>query len=135
MVDIISVRALSQVKESDLTDDEIQVFIDLDDDVYRTSANVARAMASKLAGKVNVRVGPVSISNSDRAKVFLSIARGLMQAAREGGDLAFVPVLTGTSVSAIDAANQDDDRFRSKFYRGVTDNPDTNINDERRRVR
>lgn len=104
------------------------VIIDLESNVYRAAAMAARAIAAKYAAKVDVKAGPVSVSNSDKYKHYIGLAKNFDLRAREGGGVTgdttpMGPELTGTSIAEIEAQNEDSDRFGSVFRRGMTDNP------------
>jgi hypothetical protein len=112
------------------------VIIDLESNVYRAAAMAARAIAAKYAAKVDVKAGPVAVSNSDKYDHYIDLAKSFDQRAREGGgaDAGSVPLgpeLTGTSVSEMEAEDEEADRYGSAFKRGMTDNPPSDEFDER----
>jgi hypothetical protein len=111
-----------------LSDTDYQVYIDLEDNVYRAAAGCARAIAAQLASKIDVKAGPVSVKDSQKYEHYISLAKGFEQRAREGGGGATGSgvggaTLTGISLEEIELQQQDSDRYPGVFYRGFDENP------------
>jgi hypothetical protein len=109
---------------------DYSTIIALEDNVYRAAALGARAIAAKYAAKTDVKAGPVSVANSDKYEHYIGLAMCFDLWAGVGGGATgdvtpLGPELTGVSVSGIEAANDDADRYGSAFRRGMTDNPPT----------
>lgn len=114
-------------------DTHYQTIIDIEENVYRAAGTAAATLAAHYAAKVKVKAGPVAVENQQKFEHYDELAKTYNQRAREGGGEggggvgigAGAPQLTGTSISEIDSLNEDDDRYKGVFRRGMTDNPPT----------
>jgi hypothetical protein len=132
-VTITQLRTLLQDTDSvtpKLTDDELNVLIALDTNAYRAAAVGARMIAAQLAAKTKVKAGPVSLESQQQFDHYIALAEAYDLQAREGGgeteggipgSVVGAPGLTGVSQSEIDSMREADDRFKSAFYRGISE--------------
>lgn len=124
MTEIDQVRSLVKDPEIDgqLTNDDIQTYLDINPDVLGASILAASALSAIYAQKVDIKAGPITLKNSQKAKAYTELAKSLRVAARSPGASVLGVVLTGATYSDVDAALADSDRIPSIFYSGVTDN-------------
>lgn len=127
-----------------LTDVQYQEIVDLEPNAYRAAATGAKVLAAKFADLIQTRAETVTTNLQEKYEHYIELAEAYDQRAREGGDggtgvTGVVangdPQLTGISESEIKSQREDLDRYSSVFYRGVTDNPDTDEDLDRRRCR
>jgi len=130
MATIEQVRMLvnDPTPDSIFEDPHYQLIIDIEDNVYRAAATAAKTLAAYFAEKVKVTAGPVKIENQQKFEHYEALADSYDQRAREGGGSGAglsvgAPVITGISLSEIEAAEEDEDRYSSVFYRGLDKNP------------
>ncbi|QAY01991.1 hypothetical protein VpaJT1_62 [Vibrio phage VpaJT_1] len=99
---------------------------------------IAESSASLYATKQDLKVGPISLSNSQKAKAWMGIKKNLIMRKQTGsglpndgsatsGGLAGLATgtLTGASVQAMNARADDPDRTPNQFEIGQFDNPPT----------
>lgn len=118
-----------------LPDPAYQTILDLGEtNAYRAAAVACRQLAALFSSKVDLKAGPVSLSNSQKAKAYRELANQYMLLADQGlgedGDTdpaaGFLGViLTGVSINDMDSVASDTDRPASKFTIGVHNNPET----------
>lgn len=118
-------------------DTEVQCILDLEGNIYRAAAAIARSYSAIYARRTSLTAGPVRLENTQRFEHYDALADAYDQRAREGGGSGAGAVgasieLTGISISEIEANRDDQDRYGSVFYRGMDDNPSEteNFNDE-----
>jgi len=104
-----------------------QLIIDLEENVYRAAATACKTLAAYFAEKVKVTAGPVEIENQQKFEHYNDLADSYDQRAREGGGSGSglsvgAPSVTGISISEIEAARENDDRYDSAFARGMDSN-------------
>lgn len=112
-------------------DSHYDTLLSIDNTVYGAATLAAQALAAHYSLKVDTTVGPVSIKNSQKYDHYNTLATKYEKLANSGAnkDKAFkaagagAPALTGVSNSEIEDNQNDDDRYKPAFYRGVTDNP------------
>lgn len=117
-----------------LEDEQYQQIIDLgESNAYRAAAVACRQLAALFSSKVDLKAGPVSLSNSQKAKSYLDLALQYEQMADNGyGDdgtgtpaAGFLGVLlSGVSIDEMDAVASDADRPESVFVKGQDNNPE-----------
>jgi len=110
----------------ELSTADYTAIIAIETNVYRAAAVAARAIAAKYSTKIEVKAGPVTVKNQQKAENYRKLAAAYEQQAREGGGgggVGSAIELTGTSISTIDSNNEDEDRYAGIFSRGVHDNP------------
>lgn len=117
-----------------LSTTDYATIISLESNVYRAAAAAARAIAAKYASKVDVKAGPVAVSNSDKYDHYIDLATSFDVRADAGGGYGsdttpLAPGLTGVSISEMDSVRADTDRVPSAFYRGMMDN-DTSLDED-----
>ena len=113
------------------SDAHYTTIIGLETNPYRAAALAARTLAAHFSQKVATTVGPMSMENQQKAENFRALASEYDRLAltSSGGDPdpngLGTPVVSGTSISAMDAVEDDTDRYDSAFYRGMHDNSGT----------
>lgn len=114
-----------------VTDIEVATILEVEDNIFRAAAMVARSYAAYFAQKSNADIGPISLDSSSKSEAYLDLAKQLDTRAQQGAGGAEVGVsgggivLTGISNSEIESVKEDSDRYDSSFYRGLNDNPST----------
>lgn len=110
----------------ELSSADYAAIIAIETNVYRAAAVACRAVAAKYSLKTEVKAGPVTVKNQQKAENYRKLADAYDQQAREGGGgggVGSAIELTGTSISTIDSNNEDSDRYAGVFSRGMHDNP------------
>ena len=126
-----------------LSDDELNIIIALEANVYRAAAAGARAIAAKFAERVRIQVeGGTSIDNQQIYQHYSDLADSYNQRAREGGGAGGdgdnpvggsgvpAPKITGTSIRDMRETKDDPDRYPAAFEIGRDDNPDDYLDDD-----
>ena len=125
-ITVAQIRALLGVDEATLSDDSIEVVIDLETNVYRAAAVCAKILAAQYADKINIKAGPVSVEEEAKFAHWKSIAAGFDSRASSGG-CNIDCVATGISESEIDSQREDTDRVQETFYRGMNSDDSTDV--------
>ena len=86
---------------------------------YRAAADAAAAIAAYYAGQVDVRVGILSSSNSQKTQQFAELATSLRRRAEERAQSAGVPFAGGISVAGKQANQDNDDLVVPAFTRDL----------------
>lgn len=86
---------------------------------YRAAADAAAAIAAHYAGQVDVRVGILSSSNSQKTQQFAELATALRRRAEERVTSSAVPFAGGISVAVKDATEENTDRVLPAFTRDL----------------
>lgn len=118
-----------------LEDARYQTIIDLGEtNAYRAGAVACRQLSALFSSKVDLKAGPVTLSNSQKAEAYRKLAVQYEQMADDGyGDdgtgtpaAGFLGVLlTGVSIEEMDEVASDTDRPESKFTVGQDNNPES----------
>src|SRR3990172_6674772 len=119
--DLAKVRSLTgdtDTNDQQLTDEEIDFYLDNAGNLYYAAANASEALAGKYQRRVDKSVGRASLAASQRAKGYRA------QAAVYSG---ITPYVGGISESDKDAIEDDSDRVRPLFVKGWDDIPGTGI--------
>ncbi|MBB5411902.1 hypothetical protein HDG34_005868 [Paraburkholderia sp. HC6.4b] len=118
--DIALVRTLLPGVPATVTDAQIGGLLDAPMAVIDVAIALADSMASLYANKVNIRVGSISINNSDIAKSWQSLKRNLIF--RKQTDSG-VPGASGASIGGAGVAVMSGGQIPRKFVDGQLDNP------------
>src|SRR3990167_10734711 len=115
--DLAKVRSLvgdTDTNDQQLTDEEIDFYLDNACNLYYAAANASEALAGKYQRRVDKSVGRASLAASQRAKGYREQAASLRaQAAVYSG---ITPYVGGISESDKDAIEDDSDRVRSEEH-------------------
>jgi hypothetical protein len=84
------------------------------------AARVALALALKFSRKADKQVGDLRIAYSSLYKHYLEVAEALKA---DAATVGVVPYAGGISISDKDTVENDTDRYRPSFRRGMHDNP------------
>lgn len=103
-----------------LEDAEINWLLTQEANVYYAAAAAAERIATKWAGLADKQVGDLKISYRDQAKQFRTRAADLRRRALMGGAKIHAP---NQSQDEIDTREDNSDRVRPAFSRGMHDNP------------
>lgn len=106
-----------------MQDEEIQVFLDQYDNLYRAAAFCARTISAKFARKADTKIESVSVSYSQKAKQYSDLAARLDSQANTSNDSTSGPSATGIKVSETENADKETDRLKPSFSRGQFNNP------------
>lgn len=124
--DLAKVRLLvgdTDTNDQQVTDEEVQVYLDNAASVYYAAANTCEALAGKYLRRVDKSIGRASLSASQRAKAYREQAASLRaQAAIVSG---ITPYAGGISASDKDSIEEDTDRVSPFFARAWDDYPGT----------
>ena len=121
------------------TDEYIQRAIDGGMNAIDIAIMIAESSASLYANKQDLKVGPISLSNSQKAQAWMGIKKNLILRKQTGsglpndgsatsGGLAGLATgtLTGASIQTMEALATSADRTPNIFEVGQFDNPTTN---------
>lgn len=126
--DIDKVRVLCGDPPGDtqvLDDSTIAFFLgEYNGNYYRAAADAAAAIAAHYAGQVDVRVGILSSSNSQKTQQFAELAAALRRRAEERAQSAGVPFAGGISVAVKEVAEENTDRVEPAFTRDLHEEDD-----------
>ena len=121
--DIDRVRVLCGDPAGDtqvLDDSTISFFLEeYNGNYYRAAADSAAAIAAYYAGQVDVRVGILSSSNSQKTKQFADLATALRRRAEERATSCAVPFAGGISVADKEVTEANTDRVEPSFTRDL----------------
>ncbi len=121
--DIDRVRVLCGDPAGDtqvLDDSTISFFLEeYNGNYYRAAADSAAAIAAYYAGQVDVRVGILSSSNSQKTKQFADLATALRRRAEERATSSAVPFAGGISVADKEVTEANTDRVEPSFTRDL----------------
>lgn len=111
-------------------DSAYESIIAIETNEYKAAAMACRMLAGHFSQKVSTTIGQVKMSNQQKAQAYRELATEYDKAALTGSGQADpnslgTPVVTGTSLDAMDAQRDDTDRYNSAFVRGMHDNPGT----------
>lgn len=107
--------------DANLTDAEIRYFLAADaDSSLLAAASGARAIAAKMARRIDSKMGAISKSASQLRAHFLELAEDL---AREATIDGVAPEVLGRTVSEKETADEDTGAVQPDFAKGVHDNP------------
>ena len=108
-----------------IEDEEIQVAIDRNPSITAAASAAAYRVAAKLARRFNHQKSEVSKDEAQLYRHYRQVAKDLEDELDAGN--APIPVSTGISVDDKDAARDDTDRVKPRFYRGAFDNPGDHV--------
>ena len=121
--DIDRVRVLCGDPAGDtqvLDDSMISFFLEeYNGNLYRAAADAAAAIAAYYAGQVDVRVGILSSSNSQKTQQFAELATALRQRAEDRALAYAVPFAGGVSMAGKEVAEENTDRVPPAFTRDL----------------
>lgn len=115
-----------------LTDNEIELYIDAEPSILRAASLCAGLIAAKLARRVDFAHGPVRKNMSQALEHYVALAEALERRAVIDGA---VPEALGTTIAEKEAADEDSDRVQPDFKKGMHDNPragDVDLSDPNR---
>ena len=119
--DIDRVRVLcgDPAGDSQVVDDSTITFFleEYNGNYYRAAADAATAIAAHYAGQVDVRVGILSSSNSQKTQQFAELATALRRRAEDRALVLAVPFAGGISAAAKEVAEENTDRVSPAFTR------------------
>lgn len=105
-----------------ISDEEIQFALKEEPNVRRAAAFVARAIAAKFAREADRSVGDLRIAYSQRSRGFYDLADRLeADASRRTNVLRAMPYAGGISVADKESVEDDTDRVRPSFAKGMHD--------------
>lgn len=110
-------------------DATINAMLALTSNVYLVAAVLAEQRAALSAAKTSITVDGLSVARSDETKAWLALgarlrAQGMVNGGVIGGAaIAGLPVVTGVSVSEMEAVDANTDRPESAFRMGMMSNP------------
>jgi len=135
-VDILR-QLVSDTAETPILQDEayeVQILLG-ETNAYRAAAVLCRQLSAQFASKVDVKAGPVSVSNSDKAKAYADLATKYDALALRGlgedpenlveSEGFMGVILTGVSISEMASVKEDTDRVTSVFEKGLDKNWDS----------
>lgn len=103
-----------------LTDEEINLYIDMEPNVLRAAARCAGLIAAELARRVNFQHGPVRKDQSDAREHYVQLEAALDRRASLEG---VMPEALGVTKAEKEAADAETDRVQPDFKKGMMDNP------------
>ena len=119
--DIDKVRVLcgDPAGDAQVLDDSIISFFleEYNGNYYRAAADAAAAIAAYYAGQVDVRVGILSSSNSQKTQQFAELATALRRRADDKALAMAVPFAGGISIAGKEGAEENTDRVPPAFTR------------------
>ncbi len=126
--DIDRVRVLcgDPAGDTQVLDDSIISFFleEYNGNYYRAAADAAAAIAAYYAGQVDVRVGILSSSNSQKTQQFAELATSLRRRADDRALAFAVPFAGGISVAVKEVAEENIDRVPPAFTRELHEEGD-----------
>ena len=126
--DIDRVRVLCGDPPGDtqvLDDSMISFFLEeYNGNYYRAAADAAAAIAAHYAGQVDVRVGILSSSNSQKTQQFAELATALRRRADDRALAMAVPFAGGISIAGKEGAEENTDRVPPAFTRDLHEEGD-----------
>lgn len=121
--DIDRVRVLcgDPAGDSQVVDDSMISFFleEYNGNYYRAAADAAGAIAAHYAGQVDVRVGILSSSNSQKTQQFAELATALRRRADDKALAMAVPFAGGISIAGKEGAEENTDRVPPAFTRDL----------------
>lgn len=105
-----------------LSDEEILYFLTQQQTVIGASIAAARAIGAKYSRLSDISIESVSKSYSQKSKNYFSLATQLETQSKSIVTMSGMSA-TGTSISAMEAADANPDRPQSENYKGMFDNP------------
>lgn len=120
--DLAKVRLLigdTDTSHQQLSDEEINVVLALEENIYIAAASCARVLAAKYTRMADKWVGDLKVLYSQRSRQYERLAESL---AKRKGRTHQVPTAGGISVSAKESAEANTDRPTSYFRVGNMDN-------------
>lgn len=105
-----------------ITDSEINYVLSIESNVVRASAIVAENIAGKFSRKVDRSIGDYSESFSDLSQQYFNLAERLRQQSKKTKTFKAVPFAGGISKTKKDKQENDDDRVKPSFSKGLMDN-------------
>jgi hypothetical protein len=122
-----SVRLLvgdTDTNDQQLQDAEIAFFLaQTNDAIYAAAAQAARTLAAKYARLVDTSVESVRVQYSKRREQYDAIAVQMERLDKKFGAGLGTPLAGGISISEMDSADDDSDRPRPRFERGMFNAP------------
>jgi hypothetical protein len=103
-----------------LMDAEIDQTLTIYPNAFLAAAQCARTIAGRYSRKISKRVGDLSISYSDLAKQFFTLADEL---AAQGNTMGVVPYSGGTSIADMQTVVSNTDRPKPDFWKKQFDEP------------
>lgn len=111
----------TNASDPQLSDEELQLFIDSSDTDRGAAVLAARALAAKYARSVDKWVGDLKILASQRHRAYQALVEELTPT---GGSINGIPSAGGIRYSSKEEILADTDLVVPSFYRGVHDNVD-----------
>ena len=105
--------------DTTLTDDEINVVIDLESNAYAAAAVCATMLAAKYADKIDLKVGPIEVKESAKYDHWKTMALNFKQRASSAGSVVGIELM-GTTVDEME--NPDTDLVQPNFEMDIMDN-------------
>ncbi len=126
--DIDRVRVLcgDPAGDSQVVDDSTITFFleEYNGNYYRAAADAAAAIAAYYAGQVDVRVGILSSSNSQKTQQFAELATALRRRAEDRSLALAVPFAGGISVTGKEVTEENSDLVQPAFTRDLHEEGD-----------
>ena len=127
-VEIERVRVLcgDPAGDTQVLDDSIISFFleEYSGNIYRAAADAAAAIAAYYAGQVDVRVGILSSSNSQKTQQFAELATALRRRAEDRALAYAVPFAGGVSMAGKEVTEENTDRVPPAFTRDLHEEGD-----------
>lgn len=89
--------------------------------IYRAAAGLANSLASRYAGMTSISVDGLSVSGSDKAAQYRTLAASLIEQGSQAAGGLGSPFVGGISRGTMDGVDADTDRSPSKFKVGQND--------------
>ena len=126
--DIDRVRVLcgDPAGDTQVLDDSIISFFleEYNGNYYRAAADSAAAIAAHYAGQVDVRVGILSSSNSQKTQQFAELATALRRRADDKALAMAVPFAGGISIAGKEVTEENSDLVQPAFTRDLHEEGD-----------
>lgn len=121
IVDAIRVEIYDIDEDNPLISDEIiEYAYDEENSILNAAARCCEILAAKFSNSVDKRLGPLSVSLSDKAEKYSSLAKELRAKAKS--TYTGVPYAGGISDDKADTFEEDTDLVQPEFSKGMMDN-------------
>lgn len=114
----------TDAKNKLVQDEEIAYAIGIESSIMRAAVRVARGIATRFARNVEKQVGDLKIKAGDKYKNYLEVVK-VLEAEAASSMPGASPFAGGISVAAKTTQENDTDRSKPAFKRGMMDNPNS----------
>lgn len=110
--------------QQQLSNEEIAYILTIQSNVIRAAAFAAKTIAAKYSREVGSSIESVRVFAADKFKHYMELANSLLaEAASSTSDGLGLPLIGGISISEIASVEEDTDRVKSAFKKGMWSNP------------